>query len=198
MHDPCSPWCSYSALSWHLTRYVHVCVPGSRVGLVSRRKHSRTHRVRSLWNEPPVFVFGGLTSAFLSFGEGFSAKIVEILNDNGASYGSFDILADDEVLMFHLLLRPLSNGSLYGISPPYTPPPHTQTHKHTAHSVCSSQVRQGLKTFSNWPTYPQLYVNGELLGGLDIVQEMAANGDLAAALPKPAVPAVAPASLDYR
>ena len=32
------------------------------------------------------------------------------------------------------------------------------------------QVRQGLKTFSNWPTYPQLYVNGELIGGLDIVQ----------------------------
>lgn len=32
------------------------------------------------------------------------------------------------------------------------------------------QVRQGLKTFSNWPTYPQLYVKGELVGGLDIVK----------------------------
>ena len=40
-------------------------------------------------------------------------------------------------------------------------------------------VRQGLKTFSDWPTYPQLYVNGELLGGCDIVLEMAANGELA-------------------
>ena len=32
------------------------------------------------------------------------------------------------------------------------------------------EVRQGLKKFSNWPTYPQLYVNGELIGGLDIVR----------------------------
>lgn len=32
------------------------------------------------------------------------------------------------------------------------------------------EVRQGLKTFSNWPTYPQLYVSGELIGGLDIVK----------------------------
>lgn len=31
-------------------------------------------------------------------------------------------------------------------------------------------MRQGLKTFSNWPTYPQLYVKGELVGGLDIVK----------------------------
>jgi len=40
------------------------------------------------------------------------------------------------------------------------------------------EVRQGLKTFSNWPTYPQLYVKGELLGGLDIVKEMQAAGEL--------------------
>lgn len=32
------------------------------------------------------------------------------------------------------------------------------------------EVRQGLKTYSNWPTYPQLYVAGELIGGLDIVK----------------------------
>ena len=32
------------------------------------------------------------------------------------------------------------------------------------------EVRQGLKTFSNWPTYPQLYVKGELIGGLDIIK----------------------------
>ena len=31
------------------------------------------------------------------------------------------------------------------------------------------QVRQGLKTYSNWPTYPQVYVKGELIGGLDII-----------------------------
>lgn len=42
-----------------------------------------------------------------------------------------------------------------------------------------NSVRQGLKTFSNWPTYPQLYVRGKLIGGLDIVKEMAEDGDLA-------------------
>lgn len=40
------------------------------------------------------------------------------------------------------------------------------------------QVRQGLKTFSDWPTYPQLYVDGELVGGLDIVKEMVENDEL--------------------
>ncbi|KAL6777767.1 GRX4 [Auxenochlorella protothecoides x Auxenochlorella symbiontica] len=43
-------------------------------------------------------------------------------------------------------------------------------------------VRQGLKAYSNWPTFPQLYVAGELLGGCDIVLELAASGELAAEL----------------
>lgn len=40
------------------------------------------------------------------------------------------------------------------------------------------EVRQGLKEFSEWPTYPQLYVKGELIGGLDIIKEMLASDDL--------------------
>ncbi|KAK6622256.1 hypothetical protein RUM44_002063 [Polyplax serrata] len=43
-------------------------------------------------------------------------------------------------------------------------------------------VRQGLKKFSNWPTYPQIYVKGELIGGLDIVQELHKSGELLATL----------------
>jgi len=39
-------------------------------------------------------------------------------------------------------------------------------------------VREKLKTFSNWPTYPQLYINGELIGGLDIVKELNETGEL--------------------
>ncbi|XP_059472066.1 glutaredoxin-3 [Neocloeon triangulifer] len=39
-------------------------------------------------------------------------------------------------------------------------------------------VRQGLKTFAEWPTYPQLWVKGELIGGLDIVREMLESGEL--------------------
>merc|ERR1719384_2861013 len=45
------------------------------------------------------------------------------------------------------------------------------------------EVRQGLKTYSNWPTYPQLYIDGELIGGLDIVKEMIESGELQAMLP---------------
>lgn len=40
------------------------------------------------------------------------------------------------------------------------------------------ELRQGLKDFSNWPTFPQLYVKGELVGGCDIVTEMAQSGEL--------------------
>ena len=41
--------------------------------------------------------------------------------------------------------------------------------------LSDEEVRNGLKTFSEWPTYPQLYVNGALIGGLDIVKEMASD-----------------------
>ena len=40
------------------------------------------------------------------------------------------------------------------------------------------EIRQGLKTYSNWPTFPQLYVKGELIGGCDIVVEMYKSGEL--------------------
>jgi len=43
-------------------------------------------------------------------------------------------------------------------------------------------IRQGLKEYSNWPTFPQLYVKGELIGGLDILKEMHANGELVEAM----------------
>ena len=44
-------------------------------------------------------------------------------------------------------------------------------------------MRQGLKTYSNWPTYPQLYIDGDLIGGLDIVKEMIESGDIQDILP---------------
>ncbi|CAB9502018.1 Glutaredoxin 3 [Seminavis robusta] len=66
---------------------------------------------------------------------GFSRQIVELLNDMGVSYDTFNILEDEE-------------------------------------------VRQGLKKYSDWPTYPQLYVNGDLVGGLDIVKELVESGEM--------------------
>uniref|UniRef100_A0A914UP94 Glutaredoxin domain-containing protein n=1 Tax=Plectus sambesii TaxID=2011161 RepID=A0A914UP94_9BILA len=72
---------------------------------------------------------------------GFSRQTVQLLNDVGADYTTFDILSDEA-------------------------------------------VRQGLKEYSQWPTFPQIYLDGELLGGLDIVREELESGDLAAKLPK--------------
>ena len=40
------------------------------------------------------------------------------------------------------------------------------------------EIREGLKAYSNWPTFPQLYVKGELIGGSDIVIEMYHSGEL--------------------
>ncbi|XP_043493802.1 glutaredoxin-3 [Polistes fuscatus] len=45
-------------------------------------------------------------------------------------------------------------------------------------------IREGLKKFSDWPTYPQMYINGKLIGGLDIVKEMSNSGVLDSMLPK--------------
>jgi monothiol glutaredoxin len=42
----------------------------------------------------------------------------------------------------------------------------------------SDELRQGIKTFSDWPTIPQLYVKGEFVGGADIVREMFQAGEL--------------------
>tara|TARA_Y100001936_G_scaffold5703_2_gene5101 strand:+ start:584 stop:913 length:330 start_codon:yes stop_codon:yes gene_type:complete len=72
---------------------------------------------------------------------GFSSRVVQILNELGTMYISFDVLADPD-------------------------------------------LRSGIKEFSNWPTIPQLYVNGEFLGGCDICVELYTNGELAGILEK--------------
>ena len=41
------------------------------------------------------------------------------------------------------------------------------------------QLRQGIKDFTEWPTIPQIFINGEFVGGCDIITEMHENGELA-------------------
>src|SRR5919202_3790226 len=72
------------------------------------------------------------------------------------------------------------------------------------------RIRQELSGLSNWPTIPQLFVNGELVGGCDIVTEMYESGELADMLgveqpeddtisdPEPAQPAKQPIGLENR
>lgn len=56
----------------------------------------------------------------------------------------------------------------------------------TFNILSDAEVRQGLKDYSGWPTYPQLYVDGKLVGGADIVSELDSNGQLAELLAPPA------------
>jgi len=67
---------------------------------------------------------------------GFSAQVVQVLQQEGIDFSSADVLASDE-------------------------------------------VREGIKKYSDWPTIPQLYVNGEFVGGCDILVEMHQSGELA-------------------
>lgn len=48
----------------------------------------------------------------------------------------------------------------------------------TVNVLEDEEIRQGVKDFSNWPTIPQLYVNGEFIGGADIMGEMHDSGEL--------------------
>lgn len=89
--------------------------------------------LKALTNKAPIMLFMKGDKYMPKCG--FSAHVVDLLNDLEADYSTFDILEDEE-------------------------------------------VRQGLKEYSKWPTYPQLYVKGELIGGCDIIDEMYKSGEL--------------------
>lgn len=54
--------------------------------------------------------------------------------------------------------------------------------------LADPEIRAGIKAYSNWPTIPQLYVKGELVGGADIVRELHQSGELQALLDAAAAP----------
>jgi monothiol glutaredoxin len=49
---------------------------------------------------------------------------------------------------------------------------------HTVNVLEDQDIREGIKAYANWPTIPQLYVNGEFIGGSDIMTEMYQSGEL--------------------
>lgn len=101
------------------------------------KKETLEDRLKKLVSSSPVMLFMKGTPDAPKCG--FSSKVVETLKGEGVSFGSFDILSDEE-------------------------------------------VRQGLKVFSDWPTFPQLYYKGEFIGGLDIIMELRSSGELKATL----------------
>lgn len=66
---------------------------------------------------------------------GFSAQVVQILNELKVDFETFNVLQDES-------------------------------------------IRQGIKDYSNWPTIPQLYINGKFVGGCDITKELYRSGEL--------------------
>lgn len=79
---------------------------------------------------------------------------MNILNEQGVKFSSFDILSDETVRKG--IARSRSN-----------------------HVFMPDPLRQpGLKVYNDWPTFPQLIIKGEFVGGLDVVQEMSDNGEL--------------------
>jgi monothiol glutaredoxin len=55
---------------------------------------------------------------------------------------------------------------------------HVGVSFNTFNILSDMDIRDGIKQYSNWPTYPQLYVKGQLVGGNDIITEMMNNGEL--------------------
>ncbi|MDM7983987.1 MAG: Grx4 family monothiol glutaredoxin [Maricaulis sp.] len=55
---------------------------------------------------------------------------------------------------------------------------HLQVDFESVNVLEDDGIREGIKTFSNWPTIPQLYIKGEFVGGCDIVKEMFETGEL--------------------
>ncbi len=86
------------------------------------------------------------------------------------------LLADHEVVLFMKGNRRMPQcgfsarvvGILDGIIDDY----------HTVDVLSDPEVRSGMKEYSDWPTFPQLYVGAELVGGCDIITEMAGTGEL--------------------
>ncbi|KAF8822190.1 glutaredoxin-related protein [Cardiosporidium cionae] len=94
--------------------------------------------LKALIQSEPVILFmkGSKAKPFCRF----SRAAVNVLNELGVQYGTFDVFSDEN-------------------------------------------IRAGLKDFSQWPTFPQLYVNGEFIGGVDIMNEMHETGSLAELFP---------------
>ena len=101
------------------------------------------------------------------------------------------MISSDEVVLFMKGSRSFPQcgfsqrvvGMLNTLIPKYT----------TVNVLADPDVRNGMKELSDWPTFPQLYIKGEFVGGADIVGQMFENGELAAKLgAQPAAPAAPP------
>jgi monothiol glutaredoxin len=102
-----------------------------------------------------------------------------------------DLIASDEIVLF---MKGTKSFPQCGFSASVVNILNTLVPKYTTVNVLSdAEVRQGIKEFSDWPTIPQLYVKGELIGGSDIVRTLHESGELAGKLGVTLGPIVVPA-----
>uniref|UniRef100_A0A183EC65 Glutaredoxin domain-containing protein n=1 Tax=Gongylonema pulchrum TaxID=637853 RepID=A0A183EC65_9BILA len=131
-------------------------------------------KLKALINRAPLMLFMKGTPDFPKCG--FSNQMVNVLREVGANFVSFDVLENEEVEADPFYYR-FSNQMVNVL-------------REVGASFVSfdvlenEEVRQGLKKYSQWPTYPQLYLHGELIGGLDIVKECVKDADFCEKLPK--------------
>ena len=59
---------------------------------------------------------------------------------------------------------------------------HYNAHYHSVDVLQDDEIREGIKEYGNWPTIPQFYLNGQLIGGCDILMDMHESGELKALL----------------
>uniref|UniRef100_A0A2R9BJR9 Glutaredoxin domain-containing protein n=1 Tax=Pan paniscus TaxID=9597 RepID=A0A2R9BJR9_PANPA len=105
------------------------------------------------------------------------AHIPELTRKRHASSGSFPPSTDEHLKDLNLRLQKLTHAAPCMLFMKGTP-------QEPLCGFSKQMVRQGLKAYSNWPTYPQLYVSGELIGGLDIIKELHASEELETTCPK--------------
>uniref|UniRef100_A0A2K5CBN9 Uncharacterized protein n=1 Tax=Aotus nancymaae TaxID=37293 RepID=A0A2K5CBN9_AOTNA len=122
---------------------------------------------------------------------GFSKQMVEILNKHNIQFSSFDIFSDEEVRQgkglkvltntasVMLFMKENKQEAKCGFSKQILEILSSTSVEYETYDILEDEeVQQGLKAYSNRPTYPQLYMKGELVGGLGIVKELKENGEL--------------------
>jgi len=118
---------------------------------------------------------------------GFSQKLIGILNAEEIEYTTFDILSDDSVRQSK---PPAEDRGLRArVTNPHPARVASQAHqadRQTLSHTPSTPLHlypfrfslAELKEINTWPTFPQLIIKGEFVGGLDVVQEMVEAGEL--------------------
>ena len=141
-----------SAVAKHVAG--HTVVPQSYTDMPPAREETEgelTARMRELMRQSPVVLFmKGSPDAPRC---GFSRKTVDLLQQENVKFTHFDILTDESVRQGEWLLVVV------------------------VRSLWTEVWCIGLKVLNNWPTFPQLIVNGEFVGGLDVVKEAVESGE---------------------